>query len=199
MKRIFYWALGASFASFALLAPVSARADSYAVYDLSGDSGYNLMGINAAGEVAIESPAGCSSADPNRCYEIFSNGELLSESDSLSGFTLDNGTSCSFAASAAEYETGRSVCDGGNQVAGVMGDNGPQIVEFLSNGSSLSLFGSADVLSVNAAGDFVVVNGLNDEIEEVIPTPEPAAIVLLLTAVGCLIMILRHRSSVRER
>lgn len=197
MKRIVSWALGASLASFAFLAVPSAHADSYAVYSLTGDNGYNLIGINAAGDVVVESPFGCSTGDPNRCYEIFSNGSLISKSDSLTGFTLDNGSACSFT-SPGNLLVGRSVCNGDWQVAGIRNDSGaPAVLDLFSNSSYLDLFGSADVLFVNSSGEFAMVNGLNDEIEEVIPTPEPATFILFLSIGLCGFLVLRHRATIR--
>jgi hypothetical protein len=193
------WALGASLASFTFLAPASARADGYVLYNLTGDNGYNLIGINGSGDVAVESPFGCSSNDPNRCYEIFSDGLLVSKSDSLTGFTMENGAACGFSAGANQYAIGKSVCDAGNQVAGILNNGDPEIVELFSNGGSMSLFGSADVLWVNSSGDFAVVDGLNDEIEEVIPTPEPATLILLLTAAACVVMVVLSRGKSSER
>jgi hypothetical protein len=175
----------------------SAHADSYNIYHLTGDNGYNLIGINAAGDVVIESPFGCSDSDPNRCYEIFSAGELISESDTIDGFAFDNGVSCVFEATSNEYLVGRSVCNSGEQIAGVRDNGETEIIALLPGGNDLILNGTADVLFVNAAGDIAVVNGFNDEIDEVVPSPEPATFLLLLTAAAGLIFILRRRTWAR--
>jgi hypothetical protein len=189
--------LGASLASFLLVPVRSAHANSYSIYHLTGDNGYNLIGINAAGDVIIESPFGCSDRDPNRCYEVFSAGELISESATLGDFAFDDGVSCVFDAIPDEYLVGRSVCNSGEQVAGVRNNGETEIIALLPAGNDLILNGTADVLVVNAAGDIAVVNGFNDEIDEVVPSPEPATFLLLLTAAIGLTLILRHRTWAR--
>jgi hypothetical protein len=192
LKQLSLWALGLSFASFILIPVRSAHADT--IYRLTSDNGYNLVGINTAGDVVIESPFGCSDSDPNRCYEIFSRSELISESDSVGDFAFDDGIPCTFNATPTEYLVGRSVCNSGEQVAGVRNNGEAEIIALLPGDSDLVLNGTADVLLVNAAGDIAVVNGFNDEIDEVIPTPEPAAFLLLLTALIGLALVLRRHN-----
>lgn len=181
MKRIMFWALATCVAAgFAQSRP--ARADGLESFTLTSDNGYDVIGINAKGEVAIESPFGCSSGDPNRCYQIFDNGVLVSESDALTGFTADDGNTCAFTSTKTELQVGRSVCNGGNQVVGVRMNGQTQIVYLSYTGNDLVTIGTADLLFVNTAGDFVVVDGLDDEIREFTPTPEPGTLILLATA-----------------
>jgi hypothetical protein len=177
-------------------APKYTHAESYAVYAISGDNGYNLIGINAAGDVVIESSNGCSINDPNRCYETFSNGQLISESDTLTDFTPDNGTPCSYSAPSGVYLVGRSVCNDGQQVAGVLNGEEAEILALTSGGGGLGNFvlnGSADVLFVNSSGDFLVTDGADDTILQVIATPEPAGVILLSTATFGIIWAARCR------
>lgn len=173
-----------------------AHAGSFTVYPISGDNGYNIIGIDSAGDVMLEAPIGCSGVnDPNRCFELFSDGRLVSESDSLINFTADNGSACAYDSPGGAALAGRSMCNGDEQVAGIRNDMSLQIQE-LSNGGlgSLVLYGTADVLFLNHAGDFVVTDGLNDEIYQVVQvTPEPTTLLLLGTAALATVWLARRR------
>lgn len=169
------------------------RADSFVSYNITGDD-YNLIGIEANGDVAVESPYGCTANDPNRCYEIFSDGVLISKSDTLTNFTPDDGSSCSFTSLNGVYQAGKSVCDDGDQVEGVSNDGAPEIMFLSSTGADLATIGTADLLFVNGDGDFVVVDGMDDEIQEFMPTPEPRTVVLMLTAaIGVGVLLYRRK------
>ena len=186
---------------FVWIAAACARAESFNVYAISGDNGYNIVGIDAAGDVVLSSPFGCSSSDPNNCYLTYSQGNLVSKSDTLSGFTTDNGAACSYSAPAGITSAGKSVCNGGYQVAGIFGDSiGDGVIEIASGSGAFNdpIFrGTADVLVVNGSGDFAVTDGLNDVIYQVVAvTPEPAAFVLFATA-GFGILWLRRRKLAR--
>lgn len=187
------WALCASMALLGLAIPRTAQAENFTGYTLTNDNGYNVVGIDANGNVAVETPFGCTSGDPNRCYDIFSNGKLVSQSDTLGSFVADDGMACSFSSATTEYQIGKSVCNGNNQVVGVRSNGQDQIVFVSYGGSDMVTVGTADLLFVNPAGDFVVVDGINGEIREFTPTPEVGTLVLLITAMAGIGALLYRR------
>jgi hypothetical protein len=151
----------------------ASRAESFAGYTLTGDNGYRLIGIDSQGNVAIQSPSG---------YDIFNAGHLVSQPASLTSFTPDDGMACAFASTATEIQTGQSVCNGRNHVVGVQMNGASEIVYVSYTGTDLVTVGTADLLFVNTAGDFVVLDALDEEIREFTPAPELGTLALLATA-----------------
>lgn len=177
--------VAAAFLSFLLIGcSKAAKADSFTLYNLGGDN-VHLIGIDASGTVLINLFSGCNgSSDPNYCYEEFTTGVMTYRSDAApTNFITQNGSPC--AAPAGLLALGRSVCDGGYQVAGGRLNDFPGVWEGSAGSGILGALiyrGSADVLDLNAAGDFAALNGLNDSLVQVIATtPEPSSFALLAT------------------
>lgn len=185
MGRTTFWTVAACVAAAGLGGARASQAESFAGYTLTSDSGYNLIGIDSQGNVAIESTSG---------YDVFNAGQLLSQSSSLTNFTPDNGTACAFTSTGTEAQTGESVCNGGNQVVGVRMNGASEIVYLSYTGTDLVTVGTADLLFVNTAGDFVVLDELDEEIREFTPTPELGTLALLATAaVGGAALVYRRK------
>lgn len=173
MRRTILWGLAACVAAVGLSASKAAQAESFNGYTLTSDNGYNLIGIDSHGNVAIQSPTG---------YDIFNAGQLVSQPGSLTSFTPDNGMACAFTSTATQTQTGQSVCNGGNHVVGVQMNGTSEIVYLSYTGNDFVTVGTADLLFVNTAGDFVVLDGLDEEIREFSPAPEMGTLALLATA-----------------
>jgi hypothetical protein len=188
MRRTTFWALAACVAAAGLSGARASRAESFAGYTLTGDNGYNLVGIDSKGNVAIHSASG---------YDIFNAGRLVSQSSALTNFTPEDGIACAFAPMAAEVQSGQSVCNGGNQVVGVQMNGASEIVYVSYTGTDVVTVGTADLLFVNTAGDFVLVDGLDQEIREFTPTPELGSLALLATAGGAGAVLLHRRKQVQ--
>ena len=183
------------------ISSVAAHADSFQIFNLGGDD-VSLLGINAAGTALLHQFTGCNGVnDPNYCYEEFSNGSLVYRADAApTNFVAQNGTPC--ASPAALTASGRSVCDGGFQVAGGYLGNQQGVWESFPGSSQPGSYvynGSDDVLFVNAAGDFLVANGSADTVYQVMvsQTPEPSSLLLLATGALALGGVVRRRHMTR--
>ncbi len=187
-----------------LLTP-SARADSYSIFNLGGDN-VTLVGIDASGDALLKQFSSCAgNGSSNGCYEEFTDGAMIYRSDvAPSSFIADNGAACS--APAGLQQVGRSVCDSGFQVTGAYLGAVPGVWETYPGSASPGDFvyeGSADVLFVNGAGDFVVADGLQDSVLQVMAvqaaaqTPEPSTMTLLATGALGLCGLMRRRNGRR--
>ena len=182
----------------------SAHADSYSIFNLGGDN-VTLLGIDASGDALLEQSAGCGTGGYFGCYEEFTDGAMTYSSDvAPTGFIAENGTACS--APAGLQQVGRSVCDNGFQVTGAYLGAMPGVWETYPGSASPGDFvyeGSADVLFVNGAGDFVVADGLQDAVLQVTAvqvtaqTPEPSTMTLLATGALGLCGLVRRKNGRR--
>ncbi len=184
-----------------LLTP-SARADSYSIFNLGGDN-VTLVGLDASGNALLKQFGSCAgNGNSNGCYEEFTDGAMVYRSDvAPTGFVADNGTAC--AAPAGLEQVGRSVCDNSFQVTGAYLGAMPGVWETYPGSASPGDFvyeGSADVLFVNGAGDFVVADGLQDSVLQVMAvaqTPEPSTMTLLATGAFGLCGLVKRRNGRR--
>lgn len=184
MRRTILWGLAACAAAVGLSASRAAQAESFNDYTLTSGNGYTLIGIDSQGNVAIQSPTG---------YDIFNAGQVVSQPALLTSFTPDNGMACAFTSTAMRIQTGQSVCNGGNHVVGVQMNGASEIVYLSYTGADFVTVGTADLLFVNTAGDFVVLDALDQEIREFTPAPEMGTLALLATAMAGVAALVHRR------
>ncbi len=197
MRPSVFWAFAACVAAVGLSACPSG-AESFVSHALTSNSGYRLTSIDGQGNVAIESDTGCSSGDLNRCFELLSGGQLAAQSGTLTGFAPEDGVACSFTPKGTAVHTGQPVCKGGNHVVGVRMNGAQQIVYLSYTGKDFVTIGTADLLFVNTAGDFVLTDGLDGEIREFTPSPEPGTLVMLATALLGVAALTYRRTSAEQ-
>jgi hypothetical protein len=175
-----------------LLAGVPASADTYTIYNLTTDS-YLPVGIDDFGNVLIDTTSNCSViSGSGHCFELFSQGRLLSRSNTLpTSFVADNGTPCPFSPP-LEFGVEKSVCNNGFQIVGLFGPP-REVLEFYPGSSpsgDLVSRNGVNILFVNDVGDSLIVDGSGDGaiFETVVNVSEPSTLVLFAT--GALVMAL---------
>jgi hypothetical protein len=167
-----------------LLVGVPASANTYTIYNLTTDS-YSPVGIDDFGNVLIDTTSNCNNPGSGHCFELFSQGKIISRSDTLpTSFVADNGTPCPFTPP-SEFSLVRSVCNNGYQMVGLFGPH-REVREFYpgSDPSGDLVSGNfVDLLFVNNAGNALIVDGTGDGAiyETVINTPEPSTLFLFAT------------------
>ncbi|WP_433972772.1 PEP-CTERM sorting domain-containing protein [Tunturiibacter lichenicola] len=170
-----------------LLVGHAAYANTYTTYSLTSDNS-TAVGIDDFGNVLIDTNNNCSVGQGDeRCFEIYSQGKLISRSDTLpTSFVADNGTPCPFTP-ISEFSLVRSVCNNGYQIVDLSGITMREVLEFYPgsgpSGDPLLGFAAVDTLFVNSVGDSVIVDGSHDGtiFEVVINTPEPSTLALFAT------------------
>ena len=163
----------------------AAHAESYQLFNLGADD-VSLLGIDAAGTALLQQFNGCNGMNSvTGCYEEFSAGNLVYQSVvAPTNFVAQNGGMCNPPTGLSV--TGRSVCDGSYQVAGGNFGDVQGVWESYPGSATPGDFvysGTADVLDLNAVGDFLVDDGLYDSVYQVMvaQTPEPSSLLLLFT------------------
>ncbi|MDW5264862.1 MULTISPECIES: PEP-CTERM sorting domain-containing protein [Acidobacteriaceae] len=175
--QIFKWSASIAIAVVLLVLSSTAYADTYEIFDLGGDNGQHIQGIDASGAVVL--------LDIFDGYYSVYNGVAGSPSTTDPGLTYDNGTPCSPVLSAGMSVLGRASCNNGHEVfGGYYLDvskglyTGPDPADFLQSGS-------VDALVLNSAGDFAWSDGAFEEnylaIDLSSQAPEPDSILLLST------------------
>ncbi|WP_213804581.1 PEP-CTERM sorting domain-containing protein [Granulicella sp. dw_53] len=162
----------------------SAAADTYQIFDLSGPDNLfgSLLGITAAGDVVVYRS---SFSD----YLTFSNGALVSTTNTSPFDVFDNGTPCSVPA--GFLIAGASVCNNGRTFFGSIGNpNGEPTGAYAGPPSGLTFItANFDIATplLNSSGDIVWLDFQRERMYQAInvtsQVPEPAS--LLLVGTGC--------------
>jgi hypothetical protein len=176
--------------------PNSALADTYQIFDLSGANNLFgvLLGIDTAGDVVIH-------RSPTNEYFTFSNGVLVSTSNSLPNIVFDNGTPC--AVPAGFLIAGNSVCNNGRIFFGSIGNpNGEPNGAYAGPISDLTFITPwSDVNSavLNSSGDVVWLDLQHERVYQAInlttQAPEPNSLLLLGTGCALLFHGIRRKLS----
>jgi hypothetical protein len=187
-----------------LLAGVPASANTYTIYNLTTDS-YLPMGIDDFGNVLIDTTSNCSVlSGSGHCFELFSQGTLLSRSDTLpTSFVADNGTPCPFSPPSG-FAVTKSVCNNGYQLVGLFGPPREVLEFYPGSGPSGDLISGngVDILFVNGIGDSLIVDGSGDGtiFETLVNTPEPSTLVFFITgALGMVGIGARRFGGIRKQ
>ena len=175
----------------------TAKADTYALYNLGDDNGRNLIGITASGAVVTSHPCGAYSADT--CYSTFVDGVEVSDAATAPPLSYDDGTACG--GPAGYSAVGGAVCNNGwTAFYNFYGSNGDPNGVYVGTSTNLTDVG---VLAdrggdLNAAGDFAFVNGRDEWFYEAVDlstasTPEPSSLFLLGSGALSVVGVVRRR------
>jgi hypothetical protein len=175
------------------LVPAQVHADTYQIFNLGTDNGFDIIDIDTAGVVIIFDVF---TSD----YLTYDKGVLVNTTSTLPSLSYDNGTSCSVPAGFAAAFGAKVICNNGRTGFGsIFNPNGDPGGVYTGPTTSLTKVdnGTADLAVLNSSGDFAWDDGLQDGIFEAIDltTPEPGS--LLLVGTGCLSLfgLLRRKLS----
>jgi hypothetical protein len=182
--------------SFGALKP--ARADTYTIYNLGSDQGYNMVGLTASGAAVIYNDS-CVFTGAS-CYTTYVNGAPVNQSMTAPTLVYDDGGACT--SLPAGFDINRAVCNNGRIGFGTFYDSttglGAAVYTGLDSSPQYLLPGTLDGALLNSSGDLIWDDGQSDEFFEAIdtsssPVPEQSTLVLLVTGLVALTTLIRRK------
>jgi hypothetical protein len=182
--------------SFSALKP--ALADTYTIYNLGSDQGYNMVGLTASGAAVIYNDS-CVFTSAS-CYTTYVNGEPANQSTTAPNLVYDDGGACTSLPTG--FDINRAVCNNGRIGFGTFYDSTTGLGPAVYTGPDLSpqyLFpGILDGAFLNSSGDLLWDNGQANEFFEAIdtsssPVPEQSTLLLLATGLVALTTLIRRK------
>jgi hypothetical protein len=190
-----------------------AVADSYTVFNLGGDNGRHIYGIDTAGDVVVWSTVGCGGS-AEYCYLTYTDGVATNNGSVAPLLAYDNGSSCS--SSPEGFNTLTMVCnDGWIGLGSIYNPNGDQNGVYVGDASDPQFIHSGSAVNqlfLNSAGDFVCTDGQSEELYVAIaqpvqlfqaesailmdpaPAPEPTSLLLVFSGLLFFAAALRRKA-----
>jgi hypothetical protein len=182
--------------SFSALKP--ALADTYTIYNLGSDQGYNMVGLTASGAAVIYN--GFCAFTSASCYTTYVNGVPVNQSMTAPTLLYDDGGACTSLPTG--FDINRAVCDNGRIGFGTFYDSttglGPAVYTGPDASPAYLFPGTLDGAFLNSSGDLFWDNGQANEFFEAIdtspsPVPEQPTLVLLATGLVALTTVIRRK------
>jgi len=177
------------------LVPAPVHADTYQIFNLGTDNGFNVIDIDTAGVVIIFNTFTSN-------YLTVDHGVVVNTTSTLPSLTYDNGAACSIPAGFASPPSNKIICNNGRTGFGSLfnpnGDPGGVYTGPPSDLTRIDPSGTDDLALLNSSGDFAWDDGLQDGIFEAIDlttdTPEPGSLLLVCTGCVSLLGVLRRKA-----
>lgn len=200
MKISAQWIRGAIAAlivtPFSALKP--ALADTYTIYNLGSDQGYNMVGLTASGAAVIYN--GFCVFTSASCYTTYVNGVPVNQSMTAPTLLYDDGGACTSLPTG--FDISRAVCNNGRIGFGTFYDSttglGPAVYTGPDSSPAYLFPGTLDGAFLNSSGDLFWNDGQADEFFVAIdtspsPVPESSTLLLLATGLVALTTVIRRK------
>jgi PEP-CTERM motif len=177
------------------LVPAPVHADTYQIFNLGTDNGFNVIDIDTSGVVIIFNTFTSN-------YLTVDHSVVVNTTSTLPSLTYDNGAACSVPSGFAARPGGKVICNNGRTGFGSAfnpnGDPGGVYTGPPSDLTRVDPSGTDDLALLNSSGDFAWDDGLQDGIFEAIDlttdTPEPGSLLLVGTGCVSLLGVLRRKA-----